>query len=332
MAKYIFKRIMYMLVVLFVVTTITFFLIHSIPGNPILSMVQDLPMDSVQTMMEKYGYDQPVYVQYFKFLGQLFRGNLGDSIRYPGRSIWSIVAKCAPISAVIGGWGLLLGFVIGVLLGIVGALNRNKAVDKIIIILALLGTSLPAFVIASMLQYTFGVKLKVLPITGWKSWKYAILPVACMFVSPLASYTRYMRSSMLDILSQDYILLAEAKGVSKAGIVTKHMLRNAFLPCITMLGVNVANIFSGSFIIESIFAVPGIGKYFISAINDRDYSMVLGLNLIFTGIYILSILITDILLCILDPRIRMAEEQKVNMKRKIRLSRKEAKTERGEIL
>lgn len=318
MAKYIVKRIFYMALVLFIVTTITFFLIHAIPGDPILAMVSEMPEANRATYLQKYGYDQPVSIQYLKFIKELLQGNLGDSVRYPGRAVQGIVVKYAPVSAVIGGVGLLLGFVLGIVLGIIAALNRNKPIDKIIIILALLGTTIPAFVIASLLQYIFSVKLKLLPTTGWKGVKYAILPVACMFVNPLATYARYMRSSMLDVGSQDYILVAQAKGVSRFGIVTRHMLRNAFLPCITLLGVNVANIFSGSFIIETLFAIPGVGRYFISAINDRDYSMVLGLNIIFTGIYILSILITDIFLCILDPRIRLTNDKKHKRPRQVR--------------
>ncbi len=315
MFSYITKRVVYMFIVLFIVTTITFFMIHSIPGNPILAMVSDLPQESVDYLIAKYGYDQPVYVQYVRFLKELFRGNLGDSIRYPGRSVLSIVVKYAPVSAIIGGAGLLIGFAAGILLGIIASLNRNRPIDKIIVIISIVGTTIPVFVIASLFQYIFAVQLKLFPTIGWKGIRYAVLPTACMVAGPMATYARYMRSSMLDVSNQDYILVAEAKGVSRFGIVKNHMLRNAFLPCITMLGVNVANIFSGSFIVETIFAIPGVGKYFISAINDRDYSMVIGLNLIFTGIYIISILITDILLCVLDPRIRLANDKKMRRRR-----------------
>lgn len=310
MAKYIIKRVIYMLVVMFIVSTITFFLIHMIPGNPLLALVEELPESSMELYMQKYGYDRPLYEQYARFLLQIFQGNLGDSVRYPGRSVWGIVTQYAPISALVAGIGLLLGFVIGILLGIAAALNKGRLTDRIVTLLALLGTTIPAFVIASLLQYIFAVKLRILPVTGWRSARYAILPVICMFVGPLATYARYMRSSLLDVGSQDYILVAEAKGVSRSGIVLRHMLRNAMLPCITMLGVSVANIFSGSFIVETIFSIPGIGSYFIRSINDRDYSMVLGLNLVFTGIYLISMLLTDIILVILDPRIRLSDGRK----------------------
>ncbi len=293
-----------------------FFLIHKIPGNPLLAMVQDMPESSVDIYMAKYGYDQPLYIQYLKFLKELFHGNLGESIRYPGRQVWDIVVQYAPVSAQIAGIGLLFGFVLGIILGIIAALNRNKVIDKIIMVIALLGTTIPAFVIASLLQYIFSVKLKVLPPTGWKGIQYAVMPVICMFVGPLATYARYMRTSLLDVSNQDYILVAQAKGAGSFRIVTRHMLKNAFLPCITLLGVSVANIFSGSFIVETIFSIPGVGKYFISAINDRDYSMVLGLNIVFTGIYIISVLVTDILLVTLDPRIRLSSTGRKKYSRK----------------
>ncbi len=202
----------------------------------------------------------------------------------------------------------MIGFTIGIILGIVAALNRNKWSDKVIMVIALLGTTIPTFVMAAVLQYVFTVTFPIFPTTGWGTASHMVLPVACMCLGPIASYARYMRSSVLDVTNQDYILTAEAKGVNQFKIVMRHVLRNSFLPCITMICSSVAGIFSGSFIVESIFALPGLGKYFISAINDRDYSVVLGLNIIFTGVYILSMLICDILLALIDPRIRLSND------------------------
>ncbi|MGM9639128.1 MAG: ABC transporter permease, partial [Butyricicoccaceae bacterium] len=172
-----------------------------------------------------------------------------------------------------------------------------------------LGTTIPTFVTAAVLQYLLTVTWPIFPTTGWGQAKHIVLPVLCMCVGPVATYARYMRSSVLDTVNQDYILTAEAKGVRPFRIVTRHIFRNSFLPCITMICSSVAGIFSGSFIIESIFAIPGLGKYFISAINDRDYSVVLGLNIIFTGIYILSMLLCDILMALTDPRIRYSNDR-----------------------
>lgn len=308
MSKFILKRLGYMLLVLFAVVSITFFLVHSIPGDPITSMVQDLPEETRDAYLARYGFDQPIGVQYVRFLKQLLAGDLGSSLRYPGRKVVDIVKNYAPVSGAVGGIALMIGFTIGIILGIVAALNRNKWSDKVIMVIALLGTTIPTFVMAAVLQYVFTVTFPIFPTTGWGTASHMVLPVACMCLGPIASYARYMRSSVLDVTNQDYILTAEAKGVNQFKIVMRHVLRNSFLPCITMICSSVAGIFSGSFIVESIFALPGLGKYFITAINDRDYSVVLGLNIIFTGVYILSMLICDILLALIDPRIRLSND------------------------
>lgn len=309
MGKYILKRFGYMLATLFIVTTITFFLVHSIPGNPFLAMVEDLPEETQGIYLAKYGFDKPLYVQYFLYIKQLLTGDLGSSIRYAGRSVTGIVADYAPVSAMIGGIALVIGTLIGLVLGIAAALNRDRWPDRVIRVIALLGTSIPTFVIASVLQYMLTVKWPLFPTTNIGTWRHLVLPVTCMAVSPVATYARYMRSNVLDVVNQDYILTAEAKGISSFHIVTRHILRNAIVPCITMICLSVAGIFSGSFIIEKIFAIPGLGKYFISAINDRDYSVVLGLNLIFTGIYIIFVFLSDILLMLVDPRLRLSNEK-----------------------
>lgn len=305
MWKYILKRLVYLLLVLLVVVSITFVLVHSIPGDPMSAMVQDLPEESKANYMAKYGIDQPFYVQYVRFMGELFRGNLGDSLRYPGRRVLDIAKNYAPISFSVGIIALLIGVSIGIILGVVAALHRNQPLDRGVIFVALVGTTIPTFVIAAVLQYLFTVTWRIFPTVGWGTPKHYVLPVICMCVGPIANYARYMRSSVLETTSQDFILTAEAKGLSTFRIVTKHILRNSLLPCITMFCTSVASIFSGSFIVESIFAIPGLGTYFISAINDRDYSVVLGLNVIYTSLYVAAILISDILLSIADPRIRL---------------------------
>lgn len=309
MWKYILKRLGYMLLTLFVVVSITFVLVHSIPGDPFTSMVEDLPEETRDLYMEKYGYDQPLLVQYVRYMKQLLTGDLGESLRYPGRKVTQIVSEYAPVSASIGVVSLTIGVVVGIALGILAALKQNRWPDRLIMVLALCGTAIPTFVIAAVLQYSLTVTWPLFPTTGYGTWKHMVLPVACMCISPLASYARYMRSSVLDTAGQDYILTAEAKGVSNFRIVTRHILRNAILPCITMICVSVGGIFSGSFMLEKIFAIPGVGKYFISAINDRDYSVVLGLNVIFTGIYVMAMLLSDILLMLCDPRLRLSNDK-----------------------
>ena len=309
MWKYILKRVGYMLLTLLAVVSITFLLVHSIPGDPFTSMVEDLPEETRALYMERYGFDQPLGVQYVRYLRQLLTGDLGSSLRYPGRKVAEIVAQYSPVSLSIGGTALAIGVLAGLALGILAALNRDRWPDRVIMVAALLGTAIPTFVIAAVLQYALTVTWKIFPSTGYGTWKHMVLPVTCMCVSPLATYARYMRSSVLDTANQDYILTAEAKGVDQFHIITRHILRNAILPCITMICVSVAGIFSGSFILETIFAIPGLGKYFISAINDRDYSVVLGLNVVFTGLYIMAMLVSDILLMLVDPRLRLSNDR-----------------------
>ena len=202
MSKFILKRLGYMLLVLFAVVSITFFLVHSIPGDPITSMVQDLPEETRDAYLARYGFDQPIGVQYVRFLKQLLTGDLGSSLRYPGRKVVNIVKNYAPVSGAVGGIALMIGFTIGIILGIVAALNRNKWSDKVIMVIALLGTTIPTFVMAAVLQYVFTVTFPIFPTTGWGTASHMVLPVACMCLGPIASYARYMRSSVLDVTNQ----------------------------------------------------------------------------------------------------------------------------------
>ncbi|MBQ9307423.1 MAG: ABC transporter permease [Clostridia bacterium] len=306
MVKYILKRVFYMFLVLFIVTTITFFLMHMIPGDPLTALVQKLPEQTKINYYAKYGLDKPVYEQYFVFLKGIFtEGTLGESIRFPGRQVLDTIQKYAGYSSEIGLVAVLIGFIIGIVLGTVSAIKQNKLPDKLISIIAILGISLPVFLLASLFQYLFTVKWPLFPTLGWGTPAHKILPILCMSFSPLATYTRYMRSSVLDVINQDYITMAEAKGMSFAQVVRRHVLRNSILPSLTILGPNIADVFTGSFVIESIFAIPGLGSYYITAVNDRDFPMIIGCAMFYTGIYILSLLVVDILYVIIDPRIRL---------------------------
>lgn len=216
MARYILKRVLYMVLVMLIVTTLTFFLVHSIPGDPFSAMIQDLPEETRVLYMEKYGFDQPLIVQYVRFMKQLFSGDLGSSLRYPGRTVAEIAASFAPVSAQVGGIALAIGFVVGTILGIIAALNRNRFSDRTIMVLALLGTTIPTFVTASFLQYVFSVVWPIFPTTGWGTAKHMVLPVICLCVGPIATYARYMRSSVLDTTSQDLYPDRGGKGCKDA--------------------------------------------------------------------------------------------------------------------
>ncbi|WP_291582777.1 ABC transporter permease [Clostridium sp. UBA6640] len=307
MLKFTLKRFGYMLVTLFISITITFMLIHAIPGDPLASMARNLPPQIRANYYAKYGLDQPVIVQYGKFISNLvLKGDMGESLAYAGRSVGKTIASYAPISARIGGQALAMGFTIGIILGILAAFKRGKWQDYLVMFIAILGISIPGFVIASLLQFTFTVHWMVLPSTGWGEFKHTILPTIALSFASIATYARYMRANCLDVIGQDYILTAKAKGVSKLSLVFKHVIRNAILPAITLLGPQIAGIFIGAFVVESIFAIPGLGQYFVSAIGDRDYTMIMGQTILVSTLFIVSLFVVDIVYGLVDPRIRVS--------------------------
>ena len=310
MLKFALKRFGYMLVTLFISITITFMLVHTIPGDPLASMARNLPPQIKANYYEKYGLNKPVIIQYQKFLGNLIKhGSLGESLTYPGRDIIGTIKEHAPISARIGIQAVFVGFTIGVILGIVAAFNRGKWPDYLVMFIAILGVSIPGFVVASLLQLGFTVHLKWLPTTGWGTFKHTILPTIAASFGSIATYARYMRANCLDVIGQDYVLTAKAKGISKLSLIWKHIIRNAILPAITILGPQLAGVFIGSFVIENIFAIPGLGQYLVSAINDRDYPMVMGQTMFVSTLLIVSLFVVDIVYGLVDPRIRVAQTQ-----------------------
>ncbi|CAK7063758.1 ABC transporter permease [Tissierella carlieri] len=311
MGKYIMKRIGYMLLTLWIVVTITFFLMHSIPGDPLAHMAKKLPEQIRINFYKKYGLDQPVTVQYGKFMKNLVtQGDLGESIRYPGRSVTETVLSHAKISGRLGLQAIAIGITIGITLGVIAALNRNKWPDYLVMFIAILGITVPVFIIAALLQYTFSVKFRILPTTGWGKFKHTILPTIAMCFGSIATYGRYMRSNVLEVINQDYILTAQAKGVSPFNVVRKHVLRNAILPAITILGPQIAGIFTGSFVIERIFGIPGLGSYYITSINDRDYTMIIGTTVFYAALFVIAQLLVDLLYGVVDPRIRVSKNSK----------------------
>lgn len=307
MGKYIFKRVGYMLLTLWIVITLTFFLMHSIPGDPLAHMAKRLPEQIRENYYERYGLDQPVIVQYGKFIKNLVtNGDLGESLRYPGRSVSETIAKNSKVSGRLGGQAIAVGIPIGIILGVIAALNRNKWPDYLVIFVAMIGVTIPVFIIAALMQYTFTVKFELLPTTGWGKFKHTILPSIAMCFGSIATYARYMRSNVLEVINQDYILTAQAKGVSPFNIIRKHVLRNAILPAITILGAQIAGVFTGSFVIERIFSIPGLGSYYITSINDRDYTMIIGTTVFYAALFIISQLVVDLLYGVVDPRIRVS--------------------------
>lgn len=306
MLKFVLKRVVYMLVTLLIIITVTFFMMHSIPGDPLASMARNLPEQTRQNYYAKYGLDKPKGEQYLIFMKNLItKGDLGESIRYPGRRVTDTLTTNSLVSGTTGGLALILGIIIGVTLGIVAALNKNRWPDYVVMIIAIMGITVPVFVLGALLQYFFTVQLRVLPTTGWGRPENLVLPVIVLSFNTIATYARYVKSNMLEVMNQDYILTAEAKGVTPINVIKSHVLRNAFLPCITILGGQIASIFTGSFIVEKIFGIPGLGFYYISSINDRDYTMIIGTTVFFGALFVVAQLVIDVVYGILDPRMRV---------------------------
>lgn len=307
MLKFTIKRFGYMLITLFIAASITFMLIHAIPGNPIDAMGRKLPEQVRVNYYAKYGLDKPLITQYGIFVKNALKGDLGESLQYPGRSVTETIVKSAPISARIGGQALLVGVSLGIIMGILAAFKRGRWPDYLVMFVAILGISIPSFVVASLLQWLFTVKFNLLPGTGWGEFKHTILPTIALSFSSIATYARYMRANCLDVIGQDYILTAKAKGVSSISLVFKHVIRNAILPAITLLGPQIAGIFTGSFVVESIFAIPGLGQYFVEAVSGRDYTMVMGQAIFVSSLFIIALFLVDIVYGLVDPRIRVSK-------------------------
>jgi oligopeptide transport system permease protein len=256
-------------------------------------------------MMRYYGFDQPLYVQYANYIKNLLHGDLGLSMHYNGLPVAGIIRDSFPYSASLGIRALVLAFCAGIALGVLSALHRGRFLDYFCILLAIIGVSLPDFVTGYLLQYVFAIKLKLLPIALWRGFKYTVLPTFALSFYTTALLARMMRASMLEVTGQDYIKVAKAKGLGVCQIVTRHQLRNAILPVITILGPVTAAILTGTFIIESIYAIPGMGKFYVSGIQNLDYSQVLGLTIFYGAFLVAANFIVDILYGLVDPRIRV---------------------------
>lgn len=311
MLRFILKRALYAVITLFIVATLTFMLVRIIPGNPIEKMTEQLPESARQQVFEQYGFNQSIATQYKQFWKKLItEGDLGESLTYRGRKVTDTIKTFAPISARLGIQAISVGVITGIILGILAAFNRGKWPDYFVMFIAIIGISIPNFVIASMLQYFISIKQGWLPITGWEGFRYTILPSLALSLNSTAKYARYMRANCLDVINQDYILTAKAKGASQFRLIRKHVLRNSILPIITLLGPQIAMIFGGAFVIEKIFAIPGLGSYFVSSVTDRDYTMIMGQTIFMAFLYIISLLVVDILYVLIDPRIRVPKDKK----------------------
>ncbi|WP_054950507.1 ABC transporter permease [Numidum massiliense] len=308
MLKYIGKRLVAAVITLWVIITLTFFLMHAVPGSPFNS--DHMTSEAVQKNLEAhYNLDKPLAVQYVLYLQSLLKFDFGPSIKKDA-SVNELLARGFPVSFELGVVALTIAVVFGIALGVIAAIRHNGFMDYFAMAFAVIGISVPSFVMATLLIRWVAVNWGLLPVATWASWKHMILPSIALALSPMAIIARLTRSSMLDVLTQDYMRAAVAKGLSRTKVVLKHALRNALLPVITLLGGLVASVLTGSFVIEKIFAIPGMGKYFVDSIGNRDYPVIMGTTVFYGGFLILMLFLVDLAYGLVDPRIKLYEKER----------------------
>ena len=321
--KFLIKRIAMGLVTLWLVITITFFLIHMLPGDPFQSE-KAIPPKVKENLMAKYHLDRPLGEQYVEYLKNIAKGDLGASMKVRGRTVNDVIKKSFLTSADLGARSIIFALALGIPLGIVAALKRGKYQDRLAMIGAIIGISVPSFVLAGLMQKYFvdihnGILIEngFLPeffrirLSGWDSPEKKILPVVALGLYTVALIARLLRNKMIEVMGQDYIRLAVAKGVKPKNIVFRHALRNAILPIITIMGPTIAAVLTGSFVIEKMFSIPGLGKYFVDSINDRDYTMVLGVTVFYAIFLIIMMILVDIVYVLVDPKIKLGKGDEI---------------------
>lgn len=308
MISYVFRRALSAIPVLWIIASLTFVLVRIVPGGP-FDAEKNLPPEIVANINAKYHLDRPMIEQYGLYMGRLVHGDLGVSYKYVNRTVNDILADAFPVSLELGFLGLLLAVSVGVPLGTVAAVNRGKLQDFVAMFLATVGISLPGFVIGALLIFVFGIWLKILPVALWEHARSMILPAVTLAASPAAYIARLTRASVLEILEKDWVRTARSKGLSDRATITKHVLRNALVPVATVLGPLTAILITGSFVVEYIYAVPGMGRFFITAVSNRDYDLIIGTTLIFAVLLIIANALVDIVYQLLDPRMQIGGEQ-----------------------
>lgn len=307
--KYTLKRVITALFTLLAILLVLFVLMQLMPGSPF----NDEKLNDSQraALYAKYGLDQPVVVQFFRYVGNMLRGDFGVSYNISKNTpISQLIQTRLPISILIGGFAVLIGAVLGLLLGLLAALKHNTIWDSIATIISVIGVSVPSYVFALALSYSLGFKLKWFPMLFiiQDVMGSSVLPSISLSMFTMASIARFTRSEMLEVLGSDYMLLAESKGISGASLIFRHALRNALIPIITVLAPLIVDLMTGSLVVEKIFAIPGVGSLLVTAIQSNDYNVVISLSFVYSAMYIIIMLVVDILYGIIDPRIRLAKD------------------------
>lgn len=303
MQAYVLRRLLWMIPVLIFISFVTFMLMHSVPGGP-WDKEKQLAPAVIENLNRKYGLDKPLWEQYVNFLGNAVRGDLGVSYIYQDRPVTTIIRDALPATAALAGLAVLVAVGIGLPLGILAALRQNSSADYASLFFATIGASVPNFVLGILLIIVFSVGLHWLPTSGWGTWQKAIMPALALGVYPSAVLARITRASMIEAIRQDYVRTARAKGLVEQIVLTRHILKNGLIPVVTVLGPLSAALISGSFIIETVFGIPGIGKFLIQGIFQRDYGLLMGATLFYAIVIAFANLVVDILYGFIDPRIR----------------------------
>jgi ABC-type dipeptide/oligopeptide/nickel transport system permease component len=307
MKKFLLKRLVLAIITLWAIITITFLLMHSIPGNPFMKEGK-MPKVVYENLQKKYGLDKPRIQQYFIYLGNIIKGDFGDSMKSRVETVNDMINRGFPVSAYIGAQALVIALTFGPALGAFAALNQNKWPDYLSMVVAIIGISVPSFIMGTVFIQFIAKNISWIPIGGWGSFRHTILPSLALSLMPLAYIARLMRSSMLEVLGQDYIKTAKSKGIPRATVILKHAVRNAILPIVSVLGTLISNLLVGSFVIEKIFGIPGLGMFFVMSISNRDYTLIMGTTVFYSIILIIMLLLVDIAYVFIDPRISLTKE------------------------
>ena len=308
--KYFIRKFFLLILSLFIVATATFFLMQAAPGDPFMQE-QAIPEEIMRSMYAHYGLDQPWYIQYVKYLKGLVTWDLGPSFKYEGRTVNDIIREGFPVSFVLGLEAITIALFSGVILGTFAAVKRSRWQDNLAMILAVVGISVPNFIMATFLQYLFSMKMDLLPVARWGSLAHSVLPALSLAALPTAFIARLTRANMVEVLEQDYVQTARSKGLSTQQVVFKHVLKNSLLPVLTYLGPLTSAILTGSFIVEKIFGIPGLGGWFVNSITNRDYTVIMGVTVFYSALLMLCVLIVDLMYTVIDPRIRFENKKAV---------------------
>ncbi|MHB9144564.1 MAG: ABC transporter permease [Symbiobacteriia bacterium] len=304
MFRYVARRIGAGVLVLWIVTTLTFFLMHAIPGGP-FTTDKELPAAVMKNINARYHLNDPLFKQYTDYLAHLIHGDLGPSFRYTTENVNQIISRSFPVSATIGSLALVLAVALGIPAGIMAALRQNRWQDNAAMGLTTLLISVPSFIVATLLMYVFAYKLRWLPAALWGTPKQAVMPVIALAGFPMAFVARLVRSNMLEVMGQDYVRTAKAKGMPGYIVIYRHAVRNAILPVVTILGPLTAAILTGSLVVEKIYAIPGLGQHFVNSIFNRDYTVIMGVTVFYSMLVVLVNLLVDLAYVVVDPRIKL---------------------------